>query len=87
MKTIHKYNVSPWQHEQSVLMPKGAKIISVQEQYNNVVLWALVETENLHESRTIIVNTTGSEFHPESNKFIGTVQLNDGSFVSHIYEK
>jgi hypothetical protein len=43
MKTIYKYQLQP-KAIQSVVIPGFQKLLSVKEQYNNIVLYALVET-------------------------------------------
>lgn len=87
MKTIYKY---PLKHSgrQTVEMPLGACILSVQPQRDIPTIWALVETENPLMSRSFYVTGTGHEV-PEfidAAAFLGTVQLLGGTFVEHVFE-
>lgn len=71
---------------QAVQMPRGAKILSVQAQSNRAILWYLCDSEAPMEDRTIVRVVTG-DAPPEGVLFIGTVQLDGGNFVVHIFER
>ncbi len=73
---------------QGVRMPVGAKILTVQPQFNELCLWAEVDAMADMESRTIRIIGTG-HYVPETEtlKYIGTVQLDGGGFVFHVYER
>lgn len=53
MKTIYKYPLQVTDI-QKILMPVYAQILSVQAQNNQLVLWAVVETEAPTTHRTIL---------------------------------
>lgn len=72
---------------QPVRMPQGAQILSVQMQYDRLVLWAVVDPEAKGELRTIEIIGTGNLVNPASRQFIGTVQMNGGLLVWHIFER
>jgi len=82
MKTVWKYDLyfSP---NVNITMPKGAKILSVQNQYDNLHLWALVDTEAPLELRTFAVFETG-EFKESYGNHLATVQIR--GFVWHVFE-
>lgn len=72
--------------EQTISMPKGARILSVAEQRDELCLWSLVDETRPTEERTIYVVGTGNPAkHVDTAIFIGTVQIS--SFVWHIFER
>ena len=74
---------------QPIIMPKGSIILSVQVQGNQPCMWAFVNTKELeNEVRNIAIVCTGHKL-PEGidpRYFLGTYQLNQGSFVGHVFE-
>ncbi len=86
MKTIYKYNVT-LEDTFELKLPKGAQVLSVQEQYGDPVMWAVIDTEAPKEKRTFRLVGTGHPIDPELNlAFIGTFQLDHGDFVGHLFE-
>lgn len=89
MSTIWKYPV-PIQDAFSLNMPQGARILSVQTQRGEPVLWAWVYPEEpLVERRFFLVGTG----HPMSDDislfslfYVGTFQVAAGSLVFHLFE-
>jgi len=86
MKTVWKYTLS-LEDEQIVKVPLGAELLSVQTQYGEVQLWALVDdAETVCVNAKIIVHGTG---HPADDvagmKFLGTFQGLNGAFVGHCW--
>lgn len=88
MKTIYKYSLKN-ADRQGVYLPNGAIILSVVNQNEDAVLYALVDSEKIEkERRNIFVHGTG---HPIKNvpeydlKFIGTLVFRDG-LVFHFFE-
>lgn len=71
---------------QTVMMPAGARVISVQAQKGKVTLWAWVPVIT-HEPRPhlFMVVGTGQHFDTSLITFIGTVQLGDE--VWHVFEE
>lgn len=89
-KTIYKYNLKVM-GRQTIELPIGAEILTIQSQYENPCLWALVDPENTDsKSRVIEMFGTG---HPVgydmgvSRKYISTFQLNGGQLVFHVFER
>lgn len=73
---------------QEIEFPKGAQILSVQEQYGEVCLWAKVDKEAQVEMREIIVLGTGHLIPGDTNDhYIGTVQQAGGRLVWHVFER
>jgi hypothetical protein len=72
---------------QQVKMPKGARILAVKPQGNQVCLWALCDGNQPNEARQIAILGTGHNA-PEYGalKFIETFQLHGGELVFHAFE-
>ena len=69
-------------------LPEGAVILSVDEQYNKPVLWALVDPSTDIKPRNLYFALTGQEIEAnrEQLKFIGTIKLDEGTFIVHVFE-
>jgi len=82
MKTVWKYGLyfSP---NLKITMPAGAQILSVQNQHDELQLWALVDTEAPFKQRTFGVFETG-EFKESYGNHLATVQIR--GFVWHVFE-
>jgi len=88
MLTIHKYPL-PIEDEPHIVMPKGAQILSAQVQRGAPVVWALVNPEEKRMSKHwFLVAGTGLPFpgDPEAARFVGTIQLEGGSLVFHVFD-
>lgn len=83
--TIWKFNLRT-HGAKRVSMPKGARVLSVQNQGGAMVLWALVNPSAPEAERTFYSAMTGEPFDAEKLEFIGTVQFNNGEFVAHVFE-
>lgn len=76
--------------KQFIHMPIGAEILTVQSQYGQPCLWALVNPDELKEERCIETFGTG---HPVpvgmggSRKYISTYQMAGGALVFHVFER
>jgi hypothetical protein len=86
MKTIYKYQLSITDI-QSIKMPQGAEILSIQCQDNSPCVWALVDTDNLKEDRSFLMYGTGNPVDENyKKKYIGTFMMYSGSLVFHCFE-
>lgn len=85
-RVVYKYQLNPTQTRQAVRLPLAAKILSVQMQGNDMVLWAMVDPETeLTEERAIAIHGTGHAFYyPVTH--ISTILLNEGALVLHVFE-
>lgn len=83
MKTIWKYTLQP---ECTLDMPKGADVLSVREQGEDICLWALVDPSAEKEQRQFVAFGTGHDVPDRNMKFIGTAHLHDSSLVFHVFE-
>jgi hypothetical protein len=84
MKTIYKYPILVVD-EQTVIMPFGAEILTVQMQNGQPCLWALVDTSNPINQRHIQVRGTGHDCS-DAGRYIGTFQMENGELVFHVFE-
>lgn len=69
----------------NVQMPMVCHGLSLQMQKDVPTLWAQVDPQSSPCVRTFEWVGTGSEV-PYGGKYVGTVQVNDGDYVFHLYE-
>lgn len=97
---IYKYKIDA--PEQNIMIPKGAKILSVGTQDGmSVSMWAAVNPDNELEERKFVSVETGVVrctvkmscgqteeiiLPLDESKFIGTVLLFEGRYVLHVFE-
>lgn len=87
MKTIWKYVISPVGliHE----IPAGGKVLCADEQFGEICVWVEVDPSAPKETRHFEVYGTGHrimEDMGQSRVYIGSVKLEGGALVFHIYE-
>ncbi len=84
MSAIWKYEikVEPFVVE----MPEGARILSVQSQYDRPQFWALVNPDAPKVKRYFAIVGTGQEFDATHGVYCGTFQTHGGSLVFHLFE-
>ena len=95
MRTIWKFSTLPggtFLSKFSILMPKGAEILSLQvdQKNNHPTIWALVDSEAETEERFFELFGTGHEIYEDmgiERKYIGTYQYQRGEFVGHLFER
>lgn len=68
-------------------MPAGATILTTQLQYGVLCIWFLCDPTMHFARRRIVVYGTGHELPPNPGKYIGTVQLNDGGLILHVFDQ
>ena len=85
MSRIWKYEC-PSQGEFSLRMPEGAKVISVHAQNEKPCIWAIVDPEKPIENRRFCLHGTGHLVTLGVDQFIGTVMLEGGALVVHLFE-
>ena len=91
MKTIYKYPLE-LVDEQTIALPKGAHILSVQWIRDSICVYALVDLDVKEcEARQFVIIGTGHPIAPNTipvvHYFLGTVHNDDQSLVFHIFEK
>lgn len=79
---IYKYQLQT-ATTQSVYMPLGAQILSIQTQNEIICIWVMVEEHKPQVQRVFQIVGTGQGFD-QNRKYLATVQL--GSYVWHIFE-
>lgn len=85
-KIIYKYPLQV-QDKQTIKLPSGYKILTVQVQDGIPCLWAMVDTSIDCVEVNIITHGTGNGiFGNEELRYIGTYQLNNGVLVFHVFE-
>ena len=86
MKRILKYKIEAI-GEQSVEMPLGAEILTVQIQNGEPHIWAMVEDGFCPLKYRIRTFGTGHEIPSDFiGKHIGTYQTTYGGFVFHVFQ-
>lgn len=88
--SIFKYRLEIIDEQQIIALPKNAKILTVQNQHDEIYFWALVsQNSSTTENKTFQIFATGGLMEQAPNieyKYISTVQLFNGSLVYHIFE-
>jgi hypothetical protein len=85
MRTIWKYNIEP---ETRIEVPRQAKILSIQTQRGNPVMWMEVDTNEPKEKRLFLAFGTGHKL-PDDMKhlhYVGSFQVENEMLVYHVYE-
>ena len=87
MQIVYKYLANIGDNT-LLMLPKGAKILSVQKQGQHICFWALHTSETtLIESRNILRVGTGHPFDDTKEyQYLGTVQELEGSLIWHYFE-
>ena len=89
VKSIFKFNLETTD-SQTVIMPKGAEILTIQNQHEDAELWALVDSNAPLEERIIEIFGTGHPVHCDmgvERKYIATYQLSGGNYIFHAFER
>ena len=87
MKKIYKYPIKI-QDEQVVLLPTGAKILTVQTQSGKAFIWAMVNPTMTNDMAvTIRIFGTGHTIQDADRlEYIGTIQMCGGALVFHVFK-
>lgn len=86
MKTVWKYALEP--DEFTIEMPRGAQVLSVDNQGGSNCMWAMVDPAEPLVTRRFRLAGTGHELdRPDELRFIGTVQMYGGKIVLHLFER
>jgi len=89
MNAIYKYELSE-DTPQWVSLPVNSTVLSVVEQYQKVVMYAVadVEQENTQEIQFLLLGT-GQIFDNtlDGYSFLNTVKLSDGAIMVHVFYK
>ena len=88
MLRVYKYSV-PVEDYFGLDLPQGSKILTVQVQYGEPQIWALVNAQTqVVETRQFRVAGTGHPIEESEDEltYIGTFQLSGGGFIGHLFE-
>ncbi len=67
-------------------LPVGARVLTMQCQFNALYLWAIVDPAAETEDRTFVVYGTGHVMDEEKLRYIGTAQMLGGDLIWHAFE-
>lgn len=84
-KTIFKHRV-PISCDFSIDMTEGARVLGVQLEGGDPQVWILEDFIGPMESRGFRTFATGDRTPEDIGAFVGTIQLNGGEFVFHLFE-
>jgi hypothetical protein len=84
---IYKYELKPGT-DTHLNLPIGSEVLSVQNQNEKIILYVKFDSEYEEDlrGRHFLAAHTGSELFGVIGKFIGTVMLDGGSYVCHIFD-
>ena len=91
MQTIYKYSVPFEKGYFEIDMPFFAKILhfdwQIEDSVHTLKIWALVEPEERMEKRVFLLVGTGHAIsHVTELKYIGSVKIELGVFMYHLFE-
>lgn len=88
-RVITKFRVSyPLPDQVSIEMPAGAEVLSANEQYGDLCIWAAVDPGQPVEARRFLLPRTGFSVRDlGESKFVDTVLLEDGASVIHVFDR
>lgn len=87
MEKIYKYPLA-LEDKQTIEMPMGSQILSIQTQFNKPCIWAMVNPNLPPIGVKIEIYGTGESItnpFPSYLKYIGTFQINNGHVVYHVF--
>lgn len=84
-RIIYKYTLG-MEAKQEIEMPKNAKVLCVQAQFEKIQIWAMIDLkEKETELREFRIYGTGHKTR-QFDGYIGTFQLEAGNYVFHLFE-
>lgn len=84
-RKIFKYKLSETGRN-VIKMPERSMILKIDKQFNDLCLWADVETRNDMIDRIIYIYPTGIEIDSGPSTYLNTVVMGNG-LVWHVYDK
>jgi hypothetical protein len=86
MKKIWKFHCDIQDGSILISMPDGAEIITVQMQHGGPCIWAIVDDTSTWVYRRFRWVGTGHPMGDDPMRHVGTVQLEGGVLVFHLFE-
>jgi hypothetical protein len=83
---IHKFELPLRGGKQTILLPRGAKVLSAQNQHEKIMLWIKSDPTAEKVPCMFSVVATGHDI-PENSRHVGTVQLRGGGFIAHLFQE
>lgn len=80
---IFKYKLE-FMARQNVVLPETHKILSIQSQNNEIVIWALVDDNSDNTMIIIDIFLTGEKIQTAAREYLSTVQC--GDMVYHLFK-
>ena len=87
MKKIYKYSLKA-EDEQTIYLPAGFEILSIQEQWDKLQMWVLVYPNAIVVPRKFRIFGTNQPLHGTNlagYKYVNTVILTEVNLVCHVY--
>jgi len=88
IRKVLKFTI-PIEDTFEICMPKGADILTVQEQYDEPHIWALCDPDAVKVVRFFRLAGTGHPIRYDIGidyNYIGTFQIHGGNFIGHLFE-
>lgn len=85
MNSIWKYPLRVVD-EQTLDVPEGAEVLTVQVQNGTPCLWARVDPTAPKTPRKIITHGTGHLVPETTGRYIATYQIEGGALVFHVFD-
>lgn len=70
-----------------LMLPRGAHLLTVAEQYGKVMAWARVDDAQPKEPREVFLVGTGTPVPKEAGRHLGTAMCAHGTLVFHAFER
>jgi hypothetical protein len=70
----------------AIQMPHGARVLTIQLQHGEPMMWALVDPEAPLVTRQFVVKGTGWDVEHDALVYVGTYQQVGGEYVWHLFE-
>ena len=86
IKQVWKYKLDNIHNE--IEMPIGSVILTIQKQFYETFIWALVDPTQKNETRVFEIFGTGQDIDLSNTvmKYINTFQDLEGSIILHVFE-
>ena len=90
MRRVYKYELATSHNNQMIDLPVGAIVLKVDEQFNKIVMWALIDTKADSVQRHFVVRGTGDDLPKLRSlyalEYHGSAKLMDGALIYHVFE-
>ena len=83
--TIWKYPLRI-KDDPTLSMPAGARVLCVQVQGDQPMVWAMVDPLKPTEVRRFRLAGTGHPIDTDPGRYVGTFQAHNGALVFHLFE-